>query len=544
MPAFTKSTAELERDLKAAKRALAVKEAYSSLLRFTQLTMPDINDLDDSDLTSYDAQPHHLLLCEALERVERGECMRLAITIAPQHGKTEIAVRRFIAWYMGRNPTHPLIFGTYNDTRAEEEGGEVREIMTSKVYQSIFPKVGFRLGSKSKAMLTTVAGGRMAFIGRGGSGTGKPARLVIIDDPLKNEEEAESPTIRKILHGWFSKVIYSRAQVRTAIICIHTRWNEDDLIGRLCDPDHPDYDKDAAAEWTYVNIPAVLKPGPVAEALGIVCKPSTDPLVIKQFGDGPVAALWPDKFPLKHLASAARLNPQGFNSLYMGKPTPDDGEYFKKDWLLEYDRGQLPENLRKYGASDHAVTEERKNDSNVMGCVGVDPNDHIWVLPDLVWDRMETDRIVEELLSQFKIHHPLLWWMEDDVIRKSFGPFLKKRMQETRTYCTIQRVSPSKDKRARARSIQGRLQQQVVHFPRFAPWWRDAKAQLLKFPFGAHDDFVDWLAHIGMGLVKEVAADAPRKPDNIIRVGSIQWVKGASEAQTRRERMKKAIAGW
>src|SRR3546814_5438839 len=93
----------------------------------------------------------------------------------------------------------------------------------------------------------------MAFIGRGGSGTGKPADLVIIDDPLKNAQEAESLTTRRELHAWYNKVIYSRVRATTAIIIIHTRWSEDDLIGRLCDPDHPEHDPSQARSEAHTS---------------------------------------------------------------------------------------------------------------------------------------------------------------------------------------------------------------------------------------------------------------------------------------------------
>src|SRR3546814_897247 len=208
----------------------------------------------------------------------------------------------------------------------------------------------------------------------------------------------------------------------------------DDLIGRLCDPDHPEHDPSQAKAWTYLNVPAVLKPGPLADALGAKLERSKDPDVVAAFGHEPIAALWPEEFPLRHLASAKALDPLGFGALYLGKPTPDDGYYFRKEHISEYDRGDLPTNLRLYGASDHAVSEKQERDSTVLGIVGVDERDDIWVLPDLVWDQMETDRTVEEMVRAMRDHDPELWWMENELISKSFGPFLRKRMDEEKVY--------------------------------------------------------------------------------------------------------------
>lgn len=552
-PLKKRSDDELRQTIKAAKRAVAIGDARESLLRFVQLMMPDPEDPDDSDRTIYTVKPHHKLIADTLHSVESGETARAAISIGPQFGKSQLASRMFLAWYIGRHPHHNIIFGTYSQDFAEEYGGEVRTIIKSKPYQAVFPQVRLQTGSAAKNLLITNRGGKVAFIGRNAAGSGKPANLIVVDDPLKNEQEAESPTIRKELHGWWDKVIIARARNSTRIVLIHTRWNEDDEIGRQCDPDHPSrikdemgkvVDYDPSHEWTMLNIPAVLEPSHLATVLGVTPEPQTDPIIVRAFGDKPIAALWPEEFSLKTLATRAAANPIAFNALYMGKPAPDDGAYFKKDWLVEYERHELPGNLRVYGASDHAVSEKQTADYTVIGCVGIDEQNHIWVLPDLVWDRMETPRTVEEMLEQFKNHKPLMWWMESELISRSFGPFLHKRMTETNAYTMIDPVRPAADKRARARAIQGRMAMKVVHFPKFAPWWNDAKSQLLKFPFATHDDLVDWLAHIGMGLTKEVAATTVEKKDNVLRVGSFAWIKAQSLAQARRDKVVKMSAGW
>ena len=239
------------------------------------------------------------------------------------------------------------------------------------------------------------------------------------------------------------------------------------------------------------------------------------------------------------------MNPQGFSALYQGKPAPDDGDYFKKDMLVGYDPEELPTNLRKYGASDHAVTEKEQNDATVLGCVGIDENDIIWVLPDVVSERMETDQTVEELIAQMRHHQPMVWWAENDVIRKAIGPFLRKRMIEEKVYCTIDPQTPSRDKRARARSIQGRMSMKMVRFPKFAPWWDVAENELLKFPNGTHDDFVDWLAWIGLGLDREIGAHNPLSNEgNIIKVGSLAWVKAAHNREEKRNKLNELSGGF
>lgn len=538
--------------LKAARRLQAVQEARDNLLAYIQLTMPDPEDPDDPTRSAYEVTPQARLLCQLMEKVDRREkgFTRVAVSIGPQTGKSEIISRRYPAWSAGRNPRKNAILGSYNQDFANEFGDEVRAIIESASHRQVFPDHQLRKGGQAKDLLITTAGGKSAFVGVGGSGTGKPADDFIVDDPIRNDDDAQSETYRDRQWRWFTRVANTRIHNNSAIVVVHTRWSEDDLIGRLWDPDHPEREKAYAGiadDWLGINIPAVFtaKEERLATALGLTLKAETDPLVVSMFGAGPIAALWPGKFSLDFLAKQKRLDKRGFGALRMGQPSPEDGEYFQAVDLVEYhDPKELPTNLRKYGASDHAVSEKQRADLSVIGCVGVDEADDIWVLPDIVWDRMQTDRTVEELLAQFKAHRPLLWWMESELISKSFGPFLYKRMHEERIYLTIDPVTVHKDKSTRARAIQGRMRMRKVHFPAFAPWWADARNQILKFPYGTHDDFVDWLAHIGQGLVKEVAASRPAAKDNVVTVGSIQWILAQTKLKERRAAEKKAVAGW
>jgi predicted phage terminase large subunit-like protein len=165
-------------------------------------------------------------------------------------------------------------------------------------------------------------------------------------------------------------------------------------------------------------------------------------------------------------------------------------------------------------------------------------------MPDVIWGRFQTDKTVEHLLTQMQRHRPFTWWMENEMISKSFGPFLRKRMMEEQVYTFITPVTPAKDKQTRARAIQGRMSMRKVKFPRYAPWWLDARSELLKFPFGTHDDFVDWLSHVGQGLNKmisaPVAANDERTPNSTTLIGMLN--KTRSEASTGKRSV--ANAGW
>ena len=337
--------------------------------------------------------------------------------------------------------------------------------------------------------------------------------------------------------------------IANGLVSHNTRWNEDDLIGRLCDPTHAEREKrfkGIADDWEFMNIPGVIKDDRLAKALGLKLSKPTDPKVITAFGDEPSTALWPNAKSLEFFAQWKKGDPRSFSALVMGSPAPEDGAYFTTEMIKEYHSPlDIPDNLRKYGASDHAVSEKQQRDKTVLGCVGVDEDDNIWILPDVVWDQMQTDRTVEELIEKMRYHSPVLWWMESELISKSFGPFLRKRMIETKTYTMVDPVTPSKDKMTRARSIQGRMSMGKVFFPTFTPWYQDARAQILKFPFGANDDFVDWLAWIGLGLVKEFSATSYRpKKSNIPKTGTAGWVIHDAMKRQEAENKRKHSKGW
>lgn len=543
---YDTTTLDLQRQqLRLKKRQLAYVHARDSLLRYLELQMPDPVDLDDPDLTRMVATPQARLLCQIMEKVEAGKLKRVAVAIGPQLGKSQILSRGFPAWATGRNPYRNLMLGTYNQTFAEEFGGEVRDLIESPRHVAIFPEHKLQKGALD--LLITDKGGKTAFVGVGGSGTGKPADFFVVDDPIRSDDDAQSQLYRDRIWKWFNAVVFTRCHSKSGIVTVHTRWHTDDLIGRLCDPDHPERNKAYAGiadDWTYINLPAVVDDPALAADLGLTLEEPKDPRVVAQFGVKPISALWPERKGLDFLAEAKRMDPRTFNALYMGRPTAEDGAYFRSEYIVEYGPEDLPADLKFYGASDHAVSAKQENDPTVLGCVGVDENDDIWILPDLVWDRMQTDRTVEELLVQFKLHKPQLWWMESELISKSFGPFLHKRMIEERVYVTIDQVVPSKDKPTRARAIQGRMSMRKVHFPRFAPWFQDARRELLQFPYGAHDDFVDWLAHIGQGLL--MARGAVRAPanENEAPVGSIQWILRSAKKRAAAEQRVAANRGW
>lgn len=495
-----------EQQIKAAERLLAIIEAKDSLVKFTKLCFPHISDPDDVGISRYDDQLHHRIIGEALEAVERKEIPRLIITMPPRAGKSELACKKFIPWALGRNPYRQVIFATYNETFAEDTGRSARSCMELDIFSQVFNGCGLRPGAKAASRLETNEGGIAAFVGVGGSITGRGADLLIIDDPIKDREQADSALERQKQWDWFNDVAMTRLMDHSScVIIIMTRWHEDDIVGRLVDPENECYNAKEAEKWKILSIPAIAEEN---DALG------------RQIGE----SIWPKKFPVEYFEEIRARSARTFASLYQGRPNPEDGDFFVKEYFHEYKPDDLPNNLRMYCASDHAVSTKQESDFTCLIPVGVCEKGIIWVLPEVWWHKKDTLAVVDAMLMLIKIYRPIFWWAENGHISKSIGPFLRERMMEENSYCAIIEVTPAKDKQTRAQSIQGRMAQGMVRFPAGAPWWERAKAEMLKFPASTHDDFVDALSWIGLGLSLQVPAQKEAKKEEKYESGTIGWL--------------------
>ncbi len=187
---------ELENKIAAAKRQKKAIECRTSFIDFVKYTMPDADDPENIDESMFKDAKHHRALAKVLEKVEKGHIPRLIVSMPPRHGKSELISRRFVPWLQGRDPYRNVIFATYNEDFAKDFGADVRNIMMLPQYKHVFPSFGLRKGGASKSRIQTGSGGMSVFVGRGGSITGRGGDFVILDDPIKDSIEANSPTLR------------------------------------------------------------------------------------------------------------------------------------------------------------------------------------------------------------------------------------------------------------------------------------------------------------------------------------------------------------
>lgn len=296
-------------DLKRLK--LAKHKASKSLLFFTRYFFKQ------SYGRKFVVNSHHHRITEALENVMAGETKRLIINIAPRYGKTELAVKNFIAHALAVNPSAKFIHLSYSDDLALDNSESIKDLVQSDAYQQLFP-VEIKKDSKSKKKwYTTEKGGVYATASAGqvtGFGAGKVddedsedleawadaigvkkgfGGAIIIDDPIK-PDDAESDTIRERVNNKFDSTIRNRVNSRnTPIIIIMQRLHPEDLCGYLIDKE--------GDKWEVLSLPCIIE------------------------NEGKEEALWPFKHTLEELKEMRDNNVIVFDRQYMQDPKPREG---------------------------------------------------------------------------------------------------------------------------------------------------------------------------------------------------------------------------
>lgn len=434
----------------------------------------------------YADAPHHRLIARHLEMVERGEITRLMITMPPRHGKSMLASEFFPAWYMGRNPDHYVVTATYAQELADDFGRKVKNQIEDASFQAVFPGVGLADDSKSAKRFhiegaqggyehATTQRGAFYAVGVGGPLTGRGAHLLLIDDPVKNREEADSEVMRRKVKDWYTSTAYTRLMPGGRIVIIQTRWHEDDLSGWLLEEHQHE-------GWTILNLPAIDDDG---------------------------NALWPEQYDIEALERIKRaLPPRDWSALYQQRPAPETGDYFKREWIIPVDVIPPLAEMMVYGGSDYAVTADG-GDYTVHAVIGVSSEDHMYLL-DLWRSQSSSDRWVDSFCDLVRRWKPVGWAEETGQIKSGVGPFLVKRMLETEAYTAREQFPTRGDKAVRAQSIRGRMAMQGLHVHRDAPWLSDFISELMSFPVGVHDDQVDAIGLVGQLMDRMMQGNRPK----------------------------------
>lgn len=407
--------------------------------------------------------PHFVIIAKALEKVYNGETKRLIINIPPRYGKTELAVKCFIAWALAKNPQSKFIHLSYSSDLALDNSSQTKQYIESDAFQSLW-EMQLKQDAKGKqkwfntdggGVYATASGGAITGFGAGVAESKDFAGAIIIDDPLK-PDDANSEVKRKAVNERYNSTIRSRVNDReTPIIVIMQRLHEEDLSGFLLNGG-------SGEEWEHLCLPALNE--------------LNEPL-------------WEDKHSFEELEQMRQANRYNFAGQYMQTPSPEDGGEWRKEWFRIMDKSEIPLSSLKWELIiDGAYTKDTKNDPSGFQ-IGAKWNNDYVILSSI-------DKYLEmpELLK-FIPNHILtsgvdvkMTLVEPKASGKSLVQIIRQQTSINISEIKTTFVNSSKIENARACShfIEGGRVVLVKGS------WNDAFLhQIAVFPNGKHDEHID-----------------------------------------------------
>ncbi|MCB9072501.1 MAG: phage terminase large subunit [Bdellovibrionaceae bacterium] len=392
----------------------------------------------------------------------------------PRAGKSLYTSLYLPAWFLATWPEKNVILTSYEATFAASWGRKVRNFLSEN---SLNLDVTLSPDSLASDRWNTTKGGGMITAGIGGPITGRGGHLIIIDDPIKNSEEASSETIRKKHIDWFNSTLYTRAEPGASIVLLMTRWHQMDLAGYLL--------KEHSKEWKEIKLPALAE--------------DNDPLG-RKLGE----ALCPERYDIDALESIKRtVGTRVWDALYQQRPSIEDGNIFKRHWFKFYQT--LPDSLDNMIISCDLTFKDTKNSDyavlQVWGKKGANK-----YLIDQIRERLDfpnTIRALTQLTQKYPHAHTKL--IED----KANGPAVIATLRNK--IPGLIAVEPSGSKEARASSVSADIEAGNVYLPSptLMPWVNDFIEECANFPFAQHDDCVDAMSYALIRLRQSSPIFAP-----------------------------------
>lgn len=332
-------------------------------------------------MPSYEVNWHHRLLMEKLQLFAEGKIKKLLVFMPPQHGKSELTSRRLPAYILGIKPDTKIIGCSYSASLAASFNRDVQRIIDDQAYKDIFPNTTLNSSNvKSSAKgsylrnadIFEVVGHRGFYksVGVGGSLTGTPADIGIIDDPVKDAVEAESATYRARAWDWFTQVFLTRLHNDSQIIVTQTRWNLDDLSGKILKV------MNERNDWVVLSLPAIKE--------GV-----THPEDKRKEGE----ALWAEKHSLERLLEIKHASPRGFHALYQQDPRPFEGGLcYPKFYVIEQG------DFEKAGGRSIYGNDFGYNDPNALVHCKVDMKNRCLYVDELLYKSgLTPDKLRDEM---------------------------------------------------------------------------------------------------------------------------------------------------
>jgi predicted phage terminase large subunit-like protein len=404
---------------------------------------------------------------------------RLIISVPPQEGKSTRASVIFPLWVLTQRPGTRIVMASFSDRLAKRNSRTARNFVATDG-----AKLGLTLShdvaNQNEWQVAGERGGVYA-VGMGGALTGQPADLLLIDDPLKDQKDADSQLIRENGWEWWTSTASTRLAPGAPVILILTRWHEDDLAGRL-------QAAEDGALWKVINIPAMADHDPdkgEEDALG------REPGEWLKSARRRSVAQWE--------AIKRRVGSRVWNALYQGRPAAAEGIMFKRAEWKRYDAPMwskddagvctIPIGSGVLVTSWDMAFKDSKNSDYVVGQVWLHRGPNAYLL-DQVRKRMTfsaTTKAVEALAAKWPQCSVTL--VEDKANGTAVLDVLKAKLSG------LIPITPHESKEARASAVTPFVEAGNVFLPEasIAPWIADLIDEAASFPNGAHDDQVDTL---------------------------------------------------
>lgn len=429
----------------------------------------------------YEMEWFHRLVAEHCQQLYEGRIKNLMVFMPPQHGKSEIISRAFPAWVLGRSPDCKIAGCSYSSDLSEQFSRSIQKTIDSNEYQDIFP------GTKLNGTVATVRGyqrninmfevvGHRGFykaVGVGGSLTGTPVDIAIIDDPIKDAAEANSVTYRQRVWDWYNTVLTTRLHNNSKQLFIMTRWHEDDLAGRIL--------KTEPQDWTVISLPALCE----EEGDGVYH-------THRHIGD----ALWEDRHSKAKLEKQKQRAPREFNALYQQHPTIEGGNIVKRDWFGvvtpdEFATLHQKEPVHFYldTAYEHKGKGVDNDPSGIIAACRIVNDIYIVHGKKMYMEAPELLRFLPQYMSEYGNKQSRLC-IEPKASGKSVAQMLKHDTELNVMFTE----TPTDSKEVRLRAVSPKVECGRVYLVEGA-WNEEFLNEVCGFPTQPHDEYVDVLGY-------------------------------------------------
>jgi predicted phage terminase large subunit-like protein len=413
--------------------------------------------------------------------IEAGAKDRIAVSVAPRFGKSQMISIYYPAWYLGKHPEHKLIMASHTSDLAVDMARKVRNLMQTEAYRQVFPGVQIAADAKAAGKWNTTKGGEVFAVGVGGAIAGRGADLVVVDDPISEQDiKSGSTDSLDTVYEWFRAGLRTRLMPGGRVAILHTRWHQRDLIGRLIKDGAMNPDAD---QYEVFEFPAILT----------TRNPNYDPDNPESLEPPTIEkSLWPEQWSLESLLrTKASMPAWQWNAQYMQSPTSQEAALIKRDDIRWWERETPPNCDFIVQAWDTAMTTKERSDYSVCQTWGVwttEENQTNVIILNSVRGKYEFPELKRVALQQVKD------WEPDTLIveTKASGQPLVDELRRSGIF--VQEFSPGKgqDKLARVNAITDMFFSGQVWFPE-TRWATEVVEELLAFPSGEHDDQVDAL---------------------------------------------------